>query len=144
MARKKTVGTLPESGSDGGEKARPSEVRQVISKGKLLKLMSAARSAKNDISEISGTMGQAIATAVENNYLNRKVFRQIVALDRMEPEKLATWLEDFEHYLDISGLKDRAASAPRMEFGPGEEQPEEDEGETGRRQPNVAAFPQPH
>ncbi len=46
----------------------------------------------------------------------------------MEPEKLKRWLEDFEHYLDISGLQARADSAPDLALG------EED---------NVKPFPAP-
>ena len=54
-----------------GDGARPA-----ISKSKLMSLMSSARSTKNDIAEIRGTYGSEIANAVENNYLDKKVFRQ--------------------------------------------------------------------
>lgn len=109
-------------------KARKDGARPAISKSKLLSLISSSRSAKNDVAEISGGLGSEIKEAVEKNHLNRKVFRQIVALDRMEPEKLKRWLEDFEHYLDISGLQARADSAPDLALG------EED---------NVKPFPAP-
>src|SRR5579859_92154 len=106
--------------------------RPAISQQKRESLMATARGAKKDIAEISGSLGEQIKTAVENNHLNRKVFRQIVALDRMEPATLRRWLEDFEHYLDISGLQARADSAPELPIA-GEEDGED----------NVKPFPSP-
>ena len=94
-------------------KPKTDGARPAISQSKLRSLMASARSTKADIAEIAGNFGEEVKAAVENNHLNRKVFRQITALDRMEPEKLKLWLEDFEHYLDISGLQARA------DFGPG-------------------------
>jgi hypothetical protein len=107
--------------------AAPAEVaRPSTSQSKLKSLMAAARSAQKDVTEISGSLGAEIKVAVEKHHLHRKAFRVIVALDRMEPEKLADFLDCFEHYLDISGLNARAKSAPRMNFEQDAEGPEDD------------------
>lgn len=106
---------------------RADGARKVISANKLKQLISAGRSTQKDVSSLTGTMREKIANAVENDNLNNSVFASIRRLDRMEPAKLKIWLEDFEHYLDISGLQERAESAPTLEFGPGEEDDEEDD-----------------
>ena len=117
------------------DKAKPSEVRAVIAEAKLKSLLRSARSARKDLTAIAGTLGEEIKQAVEKNHLNRKVFRTIVDLDRLEPEKLRDWLDDFEHYLELSGLAERAKSVNPMGFGPG--------GKDKPKAVNVRPFPPP-
>jgi len=101
--------------------ALPAGSKPAINQKKLRSLLSSARSARADISEIAGGMGEAIAKAVENDHLDRKAFNMVRALDKLEPDRLADVLENFEHYLDISGLNERAASAPRLPIGEGDD-----------------------
>lgn len=126
------------------EDVKPSEVRASIGAKKLKSLMSAARSSAKDMSAISGTLGQKIAAAVENDHLHRKAFSVVRQADKLEPEKLAEFLDCLEHYLDISGLNERASKVQSMSFGPGgeagEDEAEEGEGRGGR---TVRAFPRP-
>lgn len=131
MAARKPNSKEKETGAE--KRVKPSEARPSISQRKLRELMATHRSAKNDITEISDGIGAAIKDAVENYYLNRKAYRVAITLDRMEPEKLADFLDCFERYIDISGLRARAESAPRLSFDEDAQEPEED----------VRPFPQP-
>lgn len=97
--------------------ALPAGSKPAINQKKLRSLLASARSARADISEIAGGMGEAISKAVENDHLDRKAFNIVKSLDKMEPDRLADVLENLEHYLDISGLNERAASAPRLPIG---------------------------
>ena len=87
-----------------------------IGKSKLKTLLSTARSTYREQHRVGGELGQAIANAVENDHLHRKAFSFIRAADRMEPEELADYLDHIELYLDMSGLKERAESAPRLQI----------------------------
>lgn len=118
-------------GETEDNKVKPSEVRQAISQKKLRTLLASTRSAKQDINEITSTLGNEVKQAIENNHLHRRAFGIVRGLDRLEPEQLAETLDCLDHYLDISGLRDRAASAPRMEMGEAEEDGED----------NVKQFP---
>jgi hypothetical protein len=104
------------------EKATPSEVSEQISERKLKQLIKDARTAYKDTRAIAGDFGQKIASAVEHDHLHRKAFSVAKTADRMEPEKLAEFLDALDYYLDASGLRERAASAPRMEMGDNVEQ----------------------
>lgn len=92
----------------GTQKARMTGER------KLKELLGIARSVKNDVSELAGKLGSAIANAVEKNHLHRKAFRAAVAEDRMEPEKLADYYDNLDYYRDVLGLTERAKSAPKF------------------------------
>ncbi len=111
------------------ENVRPSEVRKQIGARKLMGLLKDAAALKQDVSELTGTFGNAIKDAAENHHLNKRAFRICAGLYSLEPEKLADTLDALDFYLDASGLRERAASAPRMEM------PERDE-------TNVADFPE--
>ena len=102
---------------------------EMITPTKLHSLMKSARTAQKDIQEIAGGLGAEIKAAVENNHLHRKAFSVVKAGDKMEPEKLAEFLAHLNFYLEASGLRKRAASAPRLEV------------EGGGK---VTPFPQPH
>jgi hypothetical protein len=101
MAKKQETGT---------EKARQIGVKA------LKDLLALARSTKNDVAELAGSFGQAVANAVENKHLHRKAFRSVVAEDRMEPDALADFYDAQEFYRDALGLNERAKSAPRLEL----------------------------
>lgn len=108
--RKKDDGT-------GSGKVKPSDVKPAITQKKLRALMSSARSVQKDVSSLVGTHREQIADAVENHHLHKGAFAVIKRLDRLEPEKLADFLDCLDHYRDISGLDDRAASAPKLAMG---------------------------
>lgn len=127
--------------------------REVTSGKKLKSLLASCRSTQNDITELAGTLGEEIKTAVEKHHLHKKAFNVCKMADRMEPEKLAEFLEQLEHYLEATGLNDRARSAPRMEMGDGNgadptenEADEAEQDKAAKRKSgrgNVRAFPQP-
>ncbi len=112
----------------------PTDDRKKTSAAKLRDLRTAGRAAQNDISEIAGGLGSTIKEAVEKNHLHRKAFAVIKAGDKMEPEKLAEYLYHLDYYLEASGLRARAATAPAMI-------PHDDEAE--EPQTNVRPFPMP-
>lgn len=114
MARRPTK---PEPEAE--KKVLPSQVLKSISKPKLLKLLASARQTKADVDEIVGTHREQIADAVEKHNLHKGAFAMVKRLDRLEPGKLADWLDYLDHYLDISGLRDKAATAPRLAMGDG-------------------------
>jgi len=114
MARKKPTAAEPETPT---ERVLPDQVLKSISRKKLKDLLAAARSTKQDVDEIVGTHREQIAEAVEKHNLHKGAFAMCKRLDRLEPGKLADWLDYLQHYLDISGLYDRAATAPRLEMG---------------------------
>lgn len=132
----KSAGKKTDGGGEEDTKVKPSEVKKMISGPKLKNLMAAKRSAKKDTAEIAGQVGQMIRDACENNHLERKPFGWIVQLDAMEPEKIRNTLDHFDYYLDVSGIRKRAESAPRLPMGdgPGEEDGDKEDG-------NVHKFP---
>lgn len=135
MARgKKPKDEAEQAAAPKQEKVKPSETKQVISQSALVNLIKAKRGAKKDTGEINGRVGQMIADAVENKHLHRKAFATIMQLDGMEPEKLADFLDNFDFYLDITGIRKRAESVMRMNLG---EAAAEDEAPAS----NVAQFP---
>lgn len=139
MAKPKGDKTKSKSAEKNAEKVRPA-----ITQSKLKSLLASARSTKADVDEIVGTHRQQIAEAVEKNYLHKGAFGMIKRLDRLEPEKLADWLDCLEHYLDISGLDDRAKSAPRMALEVDEEVDETNGAGARTRDPKLQkAFPAP-
>jgi hypothetical protein len=118
--------------------AKPSEVKEMISQTKLMNLLKAGRTAKKDVAEINGRFGEAVANAVENHNLERKSFGWIRQLDAMEPEKIADVLDNFEYYLDVSGIQKRRESVMRMDL---KEKPAADDADP--EDTNVTKFPAP-
>lgn len=90
-----------------------SKVKQ-ISVNALQGLLKLARSTKNGVAELAGSLGAAIASAVENKHLHRKAFRSVIAEDRMEPAALADFYDAQDYYRDVLGLTERAKNAPRL------------------------------
>jgi hypothetical protein len=133
MARKKNTESEGES-----EKAKPAEVVAVISAGKLKKLLGAHRAAIRDAAQIASALGSELKDAKKNNHLHLGAFKNIAKLDKMEPEELRNYMDHWEYYYDVSGLKKRAESVMRMNLESKDEDGEEDEeGSTG----NVHGFP---
>lgn len=137
MAKKNGADDGHREDQNTGEPAKASDVRKVISGKKLKELLAAKKRASDDISEIAGGVGAKIAEAVETKNLNKRVFGMVARLDRLPPEKLVIDLDDLDHYLDVSGLRDRAAKAPRLPMD-GEKEEGDDDAET-----NVRSFPAP-
>lgn len=132
-ARKKGASSAPKA-SD--EKKTPTQIVGQINQKKLRSLMADCRSAYKDAREINGELGAKIKDAIENENLHKKAFAIVRTLDRMEAEKLADTLEMVDYYLDISGLRERAAKVMKMNF--------EDDGQgEGAPKTNVAPFPTP-
>jgi hypothetical protein len=135
MAKKRKAPTRAKA----SEAAKPSDVKKMPSANKIKELARSYENAKEKTSEIGGTIGSALRTASENNNLHTGAFRQAMKEKRMEAGRLADYYDHLDFYRDVLGLLDKAKSAPRLEFGPGEE---DDEEET--QQPaNVSAFPKP-
>lgn len=104
------------------EPVKPSEVEAQIGKNKLRALLRAASSAHKDQREIAGGLGKKIQEASENDHLHLKAFAELRKRDRMTPEKLADYVDTVAFYMDLSGLTERAASAPRLRLEPGAEE----------------------
>lgn len=131
---KKSKKAKAAASDDGGEQVKASEVQKMISGPALKKLMSAKRSATQDVAEINGSLGSEIKEAVKNKRVHKKALAMIFALDRLEPEALSNLMDHFEYYYDVSGLKKRADSVQRL---PMEEGDDDGEGEES----NVTQFP---
>ena len=116
------------------------EVTAVISTGKLKKLISSHRSSVRDAAQIAQALGAEIKDAVKNNHLHARAFKLICSLDKMEPEELSLFMDNFEYYYDVSGLKKRADSVMKMNLeGQGDED-DGDEEEGDGKKTNVSKF----
>lgn len=85
-----------------------------ISEGKLQTLLRTCASLKKQGETLNGSLREKIGYAVEHDYLNKEVFALIRRLDRKEPEALAIFLDDLEHYIEASGLGDRADAVQNL------------------------------
>ena len=120
MAPRKKAGPKPEK----QEAVKSSEVTGMITKSALAGILTLDKRTKTAQSELAGELGSAIAKAVERFGTNRKALGQ---LNRMEPVKLADFLDHFDYMLDVSGLEKRAKSVQRLPMGEeSEPEPEED------------------
>ncbi len=99
------------------EIADPSETSEQISERKLRQLIKDKRTAYKDMREIAGGIGAKVRSAVEHDNLDTWAFNICTRLDRMENEKIAAKLDALDYYLDATGMRERAASAPRMPMG---------------------------
>ena len=123
---------------DGTEKARASEVQPMIPQRKLRELLKTIRTGAENVSEITGSVGSAIRTAMEKWGVDRTALGMIKRLDKMSPERLANTMDQFEYMYEQSGLAERAKQAPRLEMG--EEEPASAEKPHGA---NVSPLRQP-
>lgn len=133
------------------EPAKPSEVRRMIPQPALRTLLNTCKRLSGKASEITGELGQEISTAANRHNFNRKAFNVIRMLDKMEPEKLADFVDEFAYMMDVSGLDKRAASVQRLDIDDGaKDGGDEDEvveqptaeaaGETPANADNIAPF----
>lgn len=119
MARK--AATPPSSENE----VEPSDVIAVTSKKKLNSLLAMGRATKKQMDDLRGEFGQEVKDARENHHLDNKAFALIRWMDRQEPERISSFMHHFEHYYDVSGLRKRAESAPRL---PGVDDEDADDG----------------
>jgi hypothetical protein len=118
------------------EKVKATEVKKMISVKKLVSLLADARKSYKEQRSISGELGAMIKDAAEHHALHRGVFGTITKLDRMEPEKLRDWLDNFDYQLEASGLLKRAEAVQPLDldgFAETDERPDT----------NVSKFPGP-
>lgn len=114
MATKKKAAPKSAGARAKNAKGTATDKAGQISGNKLKRLMADARSAYKDSREIAGELGQKIANAVEHDNLHKKAFAFVRMADRMEPEKLADFLDAVDYYRDVSGINERAAKVLRM------------------------------
>jgi hypothetical protein len=72
------------------------------------------KSAKKQQSELAGTIGEAIAQAVEKKHLDRKAFSLACQLDGMSDEKLSISYYHLLRYIDDLGIPERASAQANM------------------------------
>lgn len=118
------------------ESVKGSEVTGMITKSVLASILTLDKKTKRQQSELAGDIGSAVAKAVERFGTNRKALGIIRTLNRMEPEKLADFLDHFDYMLDISGLEDRAAAVQKL---PMAGEAEDEAGEAGGEPAGEAA-----
>lgn len=125
MAPRKKSG--PKSGKEAEktEAVKPSEVLTMIPAGPLNSILALDKRTKNQQSELAGELGQKIAAACERYGTNRKALGVVRQCNRMEPEKLADFLDHLDYLLDISGLEKRAADVQRLPLN----EPDAEQGE---------------
>jgi hypothetical protein len=142
MARKKAETT--EQPEDTGEKARPSEVRKVISGKKLKELLNAHQQMTSDTSDQRGDFGSALKEQFKKTPFSNRIFRILAGLWKLTPQQLAIELEDLEHGLEASGLNARAETAPTLGLTQEDNEDNEDNEPVGKFSDNkVKPFPAP-
>lgn len=104
----KAGGTKPVVLAEPKDTAPNKVARKVIAAERLKKLVRLCAGLLDESRTINGTIREKIDNAVEHEHLNKEVFALIRKLDKKEPAALYWFLEDFEHYLDASGLSDKA------------------------------------
>lgn len=120
MARK------PKGQAPKADAPPPAQVTyEMTSKDALTKLLRGIKSLEKQGLEISGSLREKIAYAVEKQHLHKGVFALIRQLDRKEAEQLALWKATFDHYWEASGLQERAESTPGLDL---EDEQKEDAG----------------
>lgn len=129
-------GPKPKAETPKAHAATSSDVSRQITERKLKSLLRAATKTGEDMHELSGTLGNQIAQAVEHDHLHKKAFSVVRMLDRMSPEKLAEFFDSFDYYRDISGLQKKAESAPNFlgSAHQAEEETEEEESDDQKEQ----------
>lgn len=124
------------------ERVLPSQVLKSITQKKLKQLVASANQMKDDVDELVGTHREQIAEAVEKNNLHKGAFadaKRMSRIGRKNPGKLADHFDYRDHYEDLLGLRELAATAPRLPVGEGagEGDGEESGGDRGK----VTPFP---
>ena len=129
MAPRKKSG--PKPGKETAESVKPSEVLTMIPAGPLNSILALDKRTKTQQSELAGELGQKISAACERYGTNRKALGMIRTLNRMEPEKVADFLDHFDYLLDVSGIEKRAEAVQRLPLA----EPEKDKPEAGDAAP---------
>lgn len=95
-------------------------------------LLRSARSLKESTDDLTSAYATEVREAVDKKHLHKKAYNTIRMLDRMTPEKLADFMEHFDHMFEVTGLEERANSAQRLPMGDGPGEEEETEGKTDK------------
>lgn len=140
MARKPRT---PEE--DAGVESVEKRVTKMCPKKTLNDWLKAKDEARASIGDINTSMAEHTKNAIKKG-MNKRAGQMLDQLQRLTPEQLADWEEHFFDGYEKSGLKARAASAPRFEMGEdddreGEDEDDSDSGKSGNGA-NVAKFPQ--
>jgi len=126
MAPRKKSGPKPEK----QEAVKSSDVTGMITAKALENILKLDKRTKNAQAELAGELGAEIGKAVEKYGTNRKALGVIRQLNRMEPEKLADFLDHFDYMLEVSGIEKRAESVQRLPMEPESEPEAEEEAES--------------
>jgi hypothetical protein len=111
--------------------AKPSEVLTMIPAPQLNAILALDKRTKTAQAELAGELGQKISGACERYGTNKKALGVIRSLNRMEPEKLADFLDHFDYMLEASGLEKRAEAVQRLPLAePEKETDDKTEAET--------------
>lgn len=84
------------------EAVKPSEVMKMIGPNDFERLVTRTTSLKKQAKEISGSMGDLVAKAVEGKNLDKPAFDMYRKLYNMSPQKRLTTLACFDYYRDLS------------------------------------------
>ncbi len=82
----------------------------------MVKLVKRLANYKKDAQAISGTIGEAIAKAVETQHFDKKALAMVRTLHAMSPERLAITLPHLLSYIDDLGLDKVADEARGLEI----------------------------
>lgn len=117
----------------GGKKPPVAEsTTKLVSAPTLKNLMKSARSLKESTDDLTTAYASEVREAVDKKHLHKKAYNTIRMLDRMTPEKLADFMEHFDHMFEVSGLEQRAESAQRLPMGDGPGEKDEEDGQTDK------------
>jgi hypothetical protein len=83
-------------------------------KSTVVELAEARRNTKKRVQSQNGTLGNAIAKAVEEKHLNRKAFGIACQLDALDDETLHVVYFNLLHYLDALDVTKRATAQEEM------------------------------
>ncbi len=110
-------------------------VRELMPERKAKSLLSATKSHRKQISELTGSLREKIGYAKANDHLHTKAWAAALSLEKMEPEELAIFFDHFNHYCDVLGITEAAESAPMLPLDKGGEGDDDQGGEETERNP---------
>ena len=105
--------------------------RPMISENDLVRLLNKGGSVEKDLNELTGSWREEIGNAVAKKHLNKWAFALVRRMKKWSAEKLLANLEDFDAYLDMSGLTALADSVQRLPMADGLKQAEDDDADEG-------------
>lgn len=82
--------------------------------GKVKKLAKDLAGLADDMAEIRGEMGGLVTDATQNHHLHKKAFAEIRKQQKMSASQLHDYYTHRDYYEDITGLRDKAKTAPRF------------------------------